>query len=63
MIYKLTVERAYRIGLEFEANSIEEAENMAASLANDVSDEIFDGDIENDYSLCSEDGVTIIDWG
>lgn len=62
MKYRLTVERTYRIGMEFEATSDEEAETKAAELANNVGDEIFNGDCESDYALCDEESRTILDW-
>lgn len=62
MKYHLTIERTYRIGKEFEANSVEEAEAKAAELARNVGDEIFHGDCESDYALCDEDYRTILDW-
>ena len=60
--YLLTVERSYRMGLEFEASSNEEAEAKAAELAEDIGDEIFAGSCESDYALCDENGRMIIDW-
>lgn len=62
MKYHLTIERTYRIGVDFEASSDEEAEAKAAELANNVGDEIFSGDCEGDYALCDEKYRTIIDW-
>ena len=62
MKYCLTVEHTYRIGMEFEATSEEEAKAKAADLANNVSDEIFTGACEGDYALCDEGGRTILDW-
>ena len=62
MKYFLTVERTYRIGMEFDAVSDQEAEAMAAELSNNVGDEIFCGDYENDYALCDENYRTILDW-
>lgn len=62
MKYHLTIEHTYRIGLSFEADSIEEAEQRAADLASSIGEEIFSGDCEQDYALCDEDGATIIDW-
>ena len=62
MKYFLTVERTYRIGVEFEASNDEEAETKAAELANSVGDEIFSGDCEMDYALCDENDRTILDW-
>ena len=62
MKYKLTVERTYRIGIEFEADSEEYAEYKAAELAFGIGDKIFDGDCENDYALYDEEGRTIVDW-
>lgn len=62
MKYRLTVERIYRIGMEFEATNEEEAEAKAVELANNVGDEIFCGDCESDYALCDEEGSTILDW-
>lgn len=60
--YMLTVERTYRIGMEFEAATDEEAEAKAAELAEDIGDEIFLGSCESDYALCDENGRMIIDW-
>ncbi len=62
MKYFLTVERTYRIGVEFEASNDAEAEAKAAELANNVGDEIFSCDCESDYALCDEADRTIIDW-
>ena len=62
MKYFLTVERVYRIGIEFEASNEEEAEVKAAELANDVGDEIFSCYCESDYALCDERGRTVLDW-
>ena len=62
MKYFLTVERTYRLGVEFEAANDEEAEAKAAELANSIGDEIFFGDCESDYALCDEESRTIFDW-
>lgn len=62
MKYYLTLERTYRIGIDFEASNDEEAEAKAAELANNVGDEIFSGDCEGDYALCDDCGRTLLDW-
>ena len=62
MKYFLTVERTYRVGLEFEATNENEAEMMAVELSSNVGDEIFDGYCDSDYALCDESGRTIVDW-
>lgn len=62
MKYHLTIERTYRIGKEFEADSDEEAEAKAAELYKSVGNEIFSGDCEGDYALCDEEYRTVIDW-
>ena len=62
MKYHLTIERTYRIGKEFEADSDEEAEAMAAELYKTTGNEILSGYCEGDYALCDEKYRTIIDW-
>ena len=62
MKYHLTVERTYRVGIEFDAINDEEAEFMAADLYHNIGNEIFNGDVEGDYALCDAKGCTIIDW-
>lgn len=61
--YCITMERTLRISKWFEAASDEAAEEVAQSvlLETDAS-EFEDGDIEFDYAVCSEDGLTIVDW-
>ena len=62
MKYHLTVERTYRIGIEFESSDEKSAKAKAVALACNIGDEIFSGDIETDYALCDDEGKTIIDW-
>lgn len=62
MKYSMTIERTYRIGIEFDASNDKEAEAKAEDLASSIGVEIFDGDCESDYTLCDECERVIIDW-
>lgn len=64
MKYFITVEHTYRICVDLEADTPEEAEDKADEIRARLFDtgEIFTGDVTSDYSLCDETGRTIIDW-
>lgn len=65
MIYKLTMERTLRIGVEFEADDDEAAvmiANDAYRKAMGTPQEFEGGDIEGDWALCNEEGKDLVVW-
>lgn len=57
MIYNVTVEKKQLIGMEIEADSLDEA---IEEVKNFISEE--DPEFGYDYSICDEDGKTLFDW-
>ena len=65
MIYKLTMERTQRIGIEFECDSKEQALDEAGVLFVNAmrNPQLFEsGDAEGDYALCDENGNDLVVW-
>lgn len=65
MIYKLTMERTMRIGVEFECDSEEQALHEAGARfvhAMQNPKEFLGGDVEGDYALCDEEGKDLVVW-
>lgn len=65
MLYKLTMERTLRIGVEFECDSEEEANRRAEELYGHAMQhpKMFDGgSVEGDYALCDEEGKDLVVW-
>ena len=65
MIYKLTMERTQRIGVEFEASddtdAVVQAQVMYSNAMRNPS-AFSGGDVEGDFALCDESGQDIIPW-
>ena len=65
MLYKMTMERTLRVGIEFEAENDSTAEVKAEELfSTAISNPTqFDGgDTEHDYALCDGVGNELIPW-
>lgn len=65
MLYKMTMERTLRVGVEFEAENDSAAEVKAENLFSNaiLNPTQFDGgDVEHDYALCDRGGNELIPW-
>ena len=65
MKYQVTIERAQRICVEFEAYNDSKAEKIADEILEDyvINPEKFNGGDESyDYALVDENDRTVIDW-
>ena len=65
MLYKLTMERTLRIGVEFESDNEAQARAHALILFDRAMEHPTDfdgGDVEGDFTLCDESGQDIIPW-